>query len=370
MRSLKLVPPTALLAAALVAASCGAPTSGPWAPEVGLHPGGDVVAAGGEIIIRDSVPGDVMAVGESTDFAGYVGGSYLSAARDVEVGGRVDGSVRAMGGSVRIETDVGRNVTLAGGSVELAEAAHVAGNAYLAGGSVRLDGTVDGNAYVGSGDVVVGGTVAGDLRVEGSTLRIEPGARILGELRYRLDADGTAAVATDAEIGSVLELAARDDGGPDLGFYVLRILAFLVCGALVIALLQRMASDTVATAVRRPGAALGIGLLWFFLAPAAAVAVGVTLVGAPVAVLLLGMYAASLYLAPIVPALWIGREIVRADLDRTGEALKAFAVGGALVALAIVLPWVGFLARALAVFLGSGAILLTLNDRRRPPAGV
>ena len=329
-----------------------------------LRPDGDILAAGTVVSARDTIPGDVMVAGRSIDFDGSAGGSYLGAASDQRVEGRIDGSVRAAGNVVVVNASVGRNATVAGRDVTLADDAVLQGNAYLAGAMVRVEGEVAGDVYAGGAEVVIAGRVGGDVRVEAGALRVGPDARIDGELRYRLDEGTVATISTEAVIdGGTRELEPREDGG-NVGFFVLRLLAFIVAGLIVVGFFPGTTVALSDTMSAQPAAALGYGLLWALVGPLAVVLLTVTVVGIPAAVILALLYCASLYLAPIAPALWVGREIVRGDDGAArGRALLVFAVGGLLVAFAILLPWIGFLARPIATCLGLGAVVLALRAR-------
>ena len=199
-----------------------------------------------------------MIFGETTTFDGEAGGSAVAAGRDVEIRGRVDGSVRAAGATVSVHAVVGRNVTAAGGRVHLDRETVVAGNAFLAGGEVVMDGTVEGDLYLGAGSVLVNGVVGGDVRVEANTLRLGPDARIGGELRYRLDESGAFVPDASAEVtGSTRALTRREAEGPHFGVMVGRVLAFLLAGAVLVALMPGTLAALADPIGRRPGAAIG-----------------------------------------------------------------------------------------------------------------
>lgn len=343
-----------------------------WKEGVLLRPNGDVLAAGGVVDLNETLSGDAMMVGSSVTFDGSAGGSFVGAAGDHRVRGRIAGSVRAVGGTVLVGASVGRNVTVAGGSVELEDAAVVEGNAYIAGGNVRLLGRVDGDVYIGGRDVLLDGAVGGDVRVEARTLRVGPDARIEGELRYRIEEDGPAAIATDALVGGGVQALEPREGseGDEVGFFVLRLLAFMLCGVVLVALLPNTLAETSREMRARPGAALGLGLLWLLLVPLGVVITAVTVVGIPIALIVAVLYGVTLYLAPVVPALWVGGEILHGrDPTERGDAALLFLTGGAIVAFAILLPWLGFLARLLTACLGLGAAVLMVRDRRSAPKG-
>jgi hypothetical protein len=352
-----------LLGAAL-AGAC-APADPNVNPEVHLRPNGDVVSAARVSDVREAVPGDVMVFGETATFDGEAGGSAIAAGRDVQIRGHVDGSVRSVGGTVGIHATVARNVTAAGARVLLDQEATVAGNAYLAGGEVRVDGAVDGSLYVGAKSVVVDGVVGGDLRVEAHTLRLGPEARIDGELRYRIDEAGAFVTDASARIaGDIEALPRREQDGPGFGFLVGRVLAFLLAGTVLAALAPGTFATLVDSIEHRPGASVGYGFLTLVLAPIGVVVLAATMIGVPLAVtavLLMGM---AWYFAPVVPAVWLGGEMLGIDPGETGSTLKAFLVGGTVIALAGVSPWIGFPAHLIATAFGLGAIALAVRARR------
>lgn len=360
-----------VLIAAVGSAGC-LDEPGSWEDGVLLHPDGDVLAAASVVELEETVSGDAMVAGRSVSFDGVLGGSYVGVAGAHHIRGRIDGSVRAVGGSVVVDASVGRNVTVGGGSVELGEDAIVEGNVYVGAGSARVAGRVDGDVYVGAGDVEIEGEIGGDVRVEARSLRVAPGARIGGELRYRLEDEGSVAIAADAELaGGVRALEPREeDDGAGVGFFVLRLLAFVLAGALVVGLLPGTLAATTRQMRLRPAAAFGLGFLWLLLVPALVVAATLTIVGIPLAIIVAVLYLVSLYLAPIVPALWVGGEILHGrDPTERGDAALVFITGGAIVAFAILLPWLGFLARLMATCLGLGGLVLWIRDRRLGPEG-
>lgn len=328
-----------------------------------LHPNGDVLTAGDHVSISDSVPGDVMAAAGDVDFDGMAGGSLLAAAGDVYARGRVDGSIRAGGGAVRIASSVGRNVTAVGGSVELGPEAVVQRNAYLGGGAVTLDGSVGGDAYVAGEAVTVNGHVGGDLRVECERLTIGPSARIEGELRYRLSDDGTVVISTQAAIaGGAEELEPREERD-GLLFPMFRVLAFLLFGAVVVAVFPRRVLELVPPMHDRPLAAAGMGLLWGILTPVFIVVVAATVLGIPLAIAAGMLFGIVLYAAPIPPSLWLGSAILQGrDLTIRHGAVLSFLAGGFTIAFLGVLPIVGWVVRLIATLLGLGAVVMVVRE--------
>lgn len=361
---------TAALVAILLTASAGWTSPGnPRILDAFVGSGADVIAAGWNVTISDSVPGDIMVAGGTLEFDGFAGGSYVGAGRELAVAGEVQGSVRAAGFSIDLDATVGRNVTLAGERVTVAQGTSIGRNAYLAGNRVRFSGVASGDVVASGGEVVIDGEVGGDLQVEANKVTIEPDAIIRGEVRYRMKTDGAPDVSSDATVeGGLVPLAGgEDESGGAAWSILLKVLAFVLTAVVVVVLLPLSASDAADKLKGRPLAALGRGALWLLVGPILVVVLAFTLVGIPLALILAATYGALLYLAPIVPALWVGDKLAsRSGRSRRGRAILPAAVGATAVVLVLLLPWIGFLARVVLTCAGIGGMALLIESRRRP----
>jgi hypothetical protein len=326
--------------------------------------GGDIVGSGGTIRVTDSVPGDVMLAGNELAFSGATGGDYLGAGGDQRVSGRVHGSARLAGGNVLVTAVIDRNATIAGGNVELREGGVVTGNAYLVGGNIVVEGTVRQLLRATGGTINIAGSV-GDVNVSAGRLRVGPNARIDGDLRYRVPADNVQIDSAATITGQMIAVPPRDWSRV---WWMLRLfwgLGFLLAGAVLVALLPGIA-QTAADGLRtRPGVALGLGVMWLILLPLLIGVVAVTVIGVPLAMLLLGTYLIVMYLAGIVLALAIGRLALRnREGSGRGRLVAAFLLGGLALMLVSWIPVAGTLAIVLAIVLGSGALVMPVVRRR------
>jgi hypothetical protein len=373
---------------------------GPFMPEgeEALHRSGqDVVGAGRHVAFADSVGGDAMLVGRTIVFSGAAAGSFLGAGEELHIDGRTGAGTLAAGGVLLIGATVERNLTVAGADVQLLERARILRNAYLAGGRVEQRGTVDGQLRIAAREVVLNGPVGGDVDVITERLTIGPRAVIGGSLRYR------------AEEGEVtIDPAARIEGGtaavdvrpgspiPGLAFDGARLLGFLLVGTVAVLLFARPARKAASALETDPLTGLGLGLLWLLFVPVVIFAAFVTVIGIPLAVTGAALYVIAFYLAPILPSLWLGRRLTGdrgtegiaaagaagtagapAATGGTGAegparpapitraSVRAFLFGGGLVGLAMLLPWVGFPARLIAISLGFGGAVLAVREHLR-----
>lgn len=347
----------------------GAAISGcvqPTRDEAGIaRVGGDLLGAHGELRVVDEVPGDVILAGGEIQFEGVAGGDLLSAGGRQVVTGRVEGSVRAAGGHIVLESEVGRNATVAGGQVEVRDPGAISGNAYLAGGSVRVDGRVGQTLQVRAGEAVLNGKVGGDVYVAADGLRIGPEAEIDGDLTYRVASENVTIDPGARIAGRTIVLEPRPRSAFPRLFRAVWLVGFLVSGAVLVLLFPGTIESAAAALGRRPGASIGLGIVWLIAVPLAACILAITLIGLPLALVIGALYAASLYFARVVPALLLGRLVLR---DRAGAgrgaALLSFLAGGVLLVLAELIPFVGTPILIVATIIGLGAFTLALRAAR------
>jgi cytoskeletal protein CcmA (bactofilin family) len=336
---------------------------------IAVRRGGDFLAARADVAVRDTVAGDVMMAGGDLRFSGAAGGDILAAGGSHRLAGSAAGSVRAAGGEVRLATRVGRNVTVAGGRVVIERRGHVAGNAYLVGNAVRLDGTVDDLARIAGRDVELNGTVRGDVLVEAGALRVGPNAVIEGDLRYRLTRGQEAEIHADARVdGAVLPLGPRPRLWIRGGLRLLRVLGFLVAGAVAVALLPGLTLAAEARVRERPAASLASGLGLLVVLPLILVAIAITIIGIPLALAAGAIFAGTAYLAPAVVGVWVGRLLVPGGAHPTrGRVVVAFLAGGLILAALSLAPYLGIAVRVLAAALGLGALTVALWEGTLEP---
>jgi hypothetical protein len=349
------------------ASGCAPGDRGPAEERSTIRRGNDLLAGGRALLIRDSVPGDVIVAGGDIDFTGTAGGDYLGAGGRQVIAGQIDGSVRAAGGEMRLGAAVDRNATLAGGRIELLESAAIAGNGYFAGGEIIVTGAVNGELQVTGGAVELSGSVGEDVHVRAGRLHVGPGATIGGSLRHSIE-PANVTIDPGARIaGEVVALPPP----PRPSFRVLRLvwhLGFLVAGAAAIALLPRITAAATRTLRRRPGAAVGFGVLWVVGLPIVAGLLAMTIVGIPLALILFAIYAISLYLGRAVVALWLGRLLLgRREQPGRGGLVLSFLLGGVVLVLLGLVPIAGALVAIVATLVGLGAAVLVISSRSPAP---
>jgi hypothetical protein len=286
----------------------------------------DLQAVGGTVVVRGTVEGDLRA------FAGTV---------VLDESGTVTGSVEGAAGSVTIAGEVREDVGIAAGSIDITDAATVGGDVDVGAGSFSLAGRVDGDVRVGAGSVLLGSTAAvgGDFLYDGDLDRA-PGATVDGEVRRDASVSGGGFDGLPAVAGWLFTA------------YSLALTA--VFGAIVLLVLPGVAAAAAVDSRERPARTAGAGLLALVAGPALFVALSVTVVGIPLALLWLVLYVLVLFVGFVLGAYAVGAWLLSpADY---GNRWLALLVGVVVVFAVGRVPFVGGLVEFVVLLLGLGAL--------------
>jgi cytoskeletal protein CcmA (bactofilin family) len=342
--------------------------------------GSDTFVFGGSVRIDRPVVGDLIAAGGNVDVDAPVAGDAMLAGGNLRITAKVEGSVHAGGGRLILDAPIGRNVRVGGGQVDVGPMAAIGGNVTVGGGQVTLRGPVKGNVTVGGGRVLIDAAVGGDVESYAGQVTLGPNARLAGKLRYRsgdeLVRDPAATVAGATER---LAMPGRSASSPaqserDWGQRVHRAgpswlwtAGLMAIAALLVGVLP-VTSMRVAEGLRTR---FGWSLLWGFIAlvciPVAALILLITIIGIPLALLVVLLYCALLLVGYVGSAIGLGQWALgrfKADAaQRTGWRIGAAVLAVLLLALLGSVPFIGGFVAFVAVLAGIGAITLLLAPR-------
>lgn len=356
-----------LLAGWFTIAGAAAPAADPG--DLSAAAGADRFLAGAQVELDEPVTGDALLAGGSVDSDASIGGDATVAGGQVAIRATVGDDLYVAGGSVEVDALVGGATRLAGGSVTIAPESQLQGGVAIAGGTVAAQGHYGGYLSIAGGEVTLDGDVAGDVRVYARRLVVMPGTRIGGTLSCRtveavtLPPDvviGGGVVRQDMpDVGDVPAWSGAD-AAESIGWIAL--LGLVVVGALLAFALSDFSQRATAALGTRPWRGLALGFVALVCIPALAVALVVSLVGIPLALIVLLLYGAMLIVAYVMGAQYLGDRALAAA--RSGRApttvQRLFALFLVLLVLALAgdVPVLGGIIRFAVLLLGLGGMLL------------
>lgn len=327
---------------------------------------GDLYAVGKNITIDGTVNGDIFAAGQTIIINGTVNGGVTVAGQIITVNGAVAHGARLAGQTINFSGSVGRDLVIAGSEANISSKAKVGGDLLLAAGTARVDGRVEGDIKGGAaGEVNIADGVGGNVKINVGNLSIASTANIRGDLTYI--SENEASISSGAQIGgkTTHELPEtrkpaqpailKDLPGKTIGF----LMIFLIGLIIVLAAPKKLTS--LADAIRAcPWQSLGWGAVILFATPLAAIFVCFTVIGIPLALIALVLYAIAIYLSQIPVALLIGLLIIKrsTQVESKGILIGALAAGLAILVVLRWLPFIGFLFGLVTVLFGLGALVV------------
>jgi hypothetical protein len=342
------------------------------ATELGM----DRFTAGRSVAVTEPVAGDLLAAGGSVTCDGSVGGDGVVAGGNINVSCGISENLYAAGGTVIFSGTVSRNARLAGGTVEVARGARVGHGLTIAAGEARVSGSVGSYLQMAGGSGVIDGPVGGDVEASMGQLELGPNAVIMGRLRYRspnaLIQDPAAQV-----LGGVEYI--RTSAQPGIGwgllgslflFLFVWLLGLMLLAAILVLALPRFLGGVVQTLGSRPGlsALLGFGMLVCI--PVASVILLITMIGAPLALVVMASYFVLLAVGYVTTGAalgdWLWKRLRGASSMGAGPRVTATIAGILVLALLGAIPVLGGLVSFAALLLGLGAVGLGTYQALRP----
>lgn len=339
---------------------------------------GNFIKAGNTIEINGAVNGDVIVAGNIITITGPVAGDVIAAGNIVRVTGPVSGSVRIAGSTVLVDGEIAKNVWAVGSSVTLSSNASVGWDFYGAGATVEVKAPVGGNVWVAGASVVLGNTVGKDVKAaidtEGKII-LYPEAKVAGDLVYKAGSEEQLEIKEGAEVtGEILKKAIIIPEQPDwkkvfgvtyIFFKIIALFSLLVIGLVLVSLVPKILLQVKDEMIKRPGVSFGWGLVYLIVTPVIALFLMITIIGIPLALIILPLYFIGFCLATVSASFTVGM-LVMDNLAKDKKYKKSLIwpliIGLVIVMLLTSLPFIGWLIKLFLVLWALGAALTVKKE--------
>lgn len=332
----------------------------------------DFFATGSNITLAGTVNGDAYVAGGTVIIEGTINGDLLVAGGTIDIRGRVVEDVRAVGGQINVSGDIGGNISTAGGSVNLTDAGNITGSLSNASGSLSVFAPVGRGATFSSGQAILGNRIGGDILASVGQLTLTPQAQVAGNLTYISSTQ--AQISPGAQIsGQVTQRQPAPSSRFDPAKFfaeaslitaLISFLSSLLIGLLFLYFLPSFTLGVAAKVRARPGFSLLVGFLAAILFPILLIILMVTVIGIPLALILLAVFLTFAYLAKIFVSIAIGQLVLKL-FNTKSASYWALILGLVIYELLFLIPIFGWIIAFLIILLGFGAVLLTLQGYYR-----
>lgn len=294
------------------------------------------------------------------------------AASEITVSGKIARHLRVAGQTASISGELGGDLTAFSSTLQVTTNATIRGRLDAMAQQASLEGVFNEDVRVMATSITLAGSYGGNVRIIGQDIVVMPGTRIAGDLIYtsgkELFLDQSIVLGGKLR-RQITERAARagwSDYVQAAGLHAAKAGAALLAGLAFLALFPfytARATRQVQRSIFRCGA---IGGLAFVATPVLAIALAISLIGLPLALIALAAYGSLLYLGKIAVALAIGSVALRANHVSGGFAqiAKMLVVGLVVIYALTFIPSFGGTIGLLIGIIGLGGLVSALVDRR------
>jgi len=327
---------------------------------------------GGESLeIQGKVNGDIFVVAGRVIINGQIKGDVVALTRDeLVINGVVDGNVRALaGGDIKVNGEIKRALSVLAQRIYINDQAKIGATAMVVGREVEMRGNIAGNLDGFTESLFISGQLT-HTNIEVSNLVLSPTAELRGNLNYKsvVEADiqegAQVAGVTDWQPARVRDNI-RDWNINYFSNFLLKFVSIFILGLVLIALAKKPAILVSKKLKEDLWKSVLWGLIFFVVAPLVAVILLFTIIGIPLAIILIIVYAVLLYIAKIYASLVIGKLIAK-QFKWKLKWQWALLLGLAIYCILASLPFVGGLVVMLTMWWGVGGILQVKKDYLRP----
>lgn len=327
---------------------------------------GNLYAAGNTITIDGTVSGDLITAAQTITVNGRIDGDVIAAAQNININGEVGGNVRVAGNSISLNGTVARNVNAFGSNVVIGSAAKIGWDIYAAGSSLEMRGLVEGSFSGQAAQALVSGKVGKDVDLKlaagglNQELIISPETVINGDLTYT--SKNAAKISEKSSIAGQVEqtLPTAKETNWLLAWVwakLFSIFAAIVIGLVLVFLLKNLTPKILEKIDEKPIKMLVPGLVLMFIIPPIALVLCFTLIGIPLALILMAWWLVATYVARIIAAILVGQLIFKQIFKKSDVHLAWPMIVGIIVCwLLFAIPFIGWIMMLIAIWLGLGGI--------------
>ncbi|MEX0616353.1 MAG: hypothetical protein WD231_00905 [Candidatus Woykebacteria bacterium] len=331
----------------------------------------DFFAFGERVEISGTVNGDVYAAGGNVIVDGTINGDLLAAGGTLNISGKVTQDARVAGGQVTITGDIGKNLSIGGGSVDITDSAKIGGSVLAGAGNLNIASPVGKDIRVGTGSLTISSPIKGNVDAAVGSLRLTSKASVGGNLTYWSDND--ASIDSAAKVAGEVAKKTPTQKPPTpneifgvatgviLFFKIVSFISTLILGLLIIRLFPSLSQNAADNIKNKPWPSLGLGFIALIATPIIALILAATLVGIPLALIILPIYFMSLYIGRIFVMLWVGT-LLSEKTSWKINAYWAFILGVLIYYVVQIIPILGGIVTFLVLLFGLGASLIAKKD--------
>jgi len=325
--------------------------------------------SGQTIDVTSEVFGDVFCIGQTINISGDINGDVICAGQTINISGNVNGDVRLAAQTITISGKVSGNASIASQTLTTQSNGEISGDLSVGSEFVTIGGPVGRDLAVAASNMVIASNVGRDVKASVESIELLSSANVAGNIEYT--STNTINQSPNATVGGEITRTEPKDtssGGATMfgiaiAWFMYLFLAMLFTSMALALIFPSVLQSTTDRISNSPWKALLAGFVASLVIPIVLIALGVTLIGVPLMILLGLMWLVIIFLSGPFTAYYIGRLL----LSNNRSVLLTMFVGSLVLLSLYFIPVIGLLILIGVYWLGTGMILLELMRRTPRP---
>jgi len=338
----------------------------------------DLFVAAANVTIDGEVKGNLYVGSGSLNISGKVAGSVYAGSGVVSLEKAQIGQDLVVGaGTVQLrETKLGGSLIAGAGSITIDDKSEIGGGLTAGAGVVSINGKVDRGLMVAAGSLGLNGSVNREIQASVENLTIGENAKIGSDLTYLSSKE--AVIDAKAQVNGAVKRLTPDTQkvkeafkvgnlqlgfigrGINFGFTVWSLFGAILIGILLVYLFRKPLLEISENLTQEPLKIFGIGLLALALFPMVFVLLMLTMIGIPLAFILLLALVLLCFLAKFLVAIIFGAALFDLIEKKDINLYLKMIVGLVAYYVLVSVPFLGWFVRIVVGLLGIGVVIYHL----------
>lgn len=321
---------------------------------------GTFFKAGNSIKIDQEIDGDVIVAAQELIINSKIRGDVLAVAENMEINGEVDGDVRVMARNLVINGKIGKNTNIFAIDAKIGKDAVLEKDLLISSQLFKSEAIIKGDIKGAMQAAELGNTINGniDIKLNDGKLIVYPETKVGGHLNYTAKQDADIGDGVSAE-GGVKKIEPKAVPKSSINYFgkIVALFGMIALGMAVLIIDKKNTMRAVDEIIKHPNKSVLYGLLYFIIVPVIAIILVFTLIGVPIALILLALYFILLYAAQVFSGIAIGKMILKSKKE-----IWSMVFGMTVLIIFTSLPFIGPAFKLIAIFIGAGAIVNTKKN--------
>ena len=299
--------------------------------------------------------------GNTISNTGEINGISVIAGNSINAQGKVSYGAYA-GNTINVSDEVENDLFVAGNAITITKDAKITRDAYIAGSNIVILTDVGRDLYAGGESVDIRGiTIHGNAIIDADKVLMDDKTVIEGKLTYyentTIDNLKTASITEVKELKRIVENATKPTLFNRIKWGAIKVLTGYVSLLILFLVFPKLraAFDKTEDGAKEVALSALAGLIALIVVPILSIIIMLPVVTIPIGLLLLLLYAFSIYFALLIASYLIGKLIYSKATDKSNWYLELL-IGIVIVKLVGLIPYVGGLIVAICLFYGLGKI--------------